>query len=182
MKRDRNFFVKWTTGWCQYWSVYSAPFVDSFISLQWRHMGVMAYQITGTAIDSSTEHGSSGTQPKITIYQSPHCWHHDDVIKWKHFPRCWLFVRGIHRSPVNFPYKGQWRAALMFSLVCASMNNWINNREAGDLRRNRAQYDVTPMTLLVIPIKKSKYHRNRFHVMTPLSGVRWHQTFIMHKR
>ena len=26
---------------------------------------------------------------------------HDDVIKWKHFPRYWPFVRGIHRSPVN---------------------------------------------------------------------------------
>ena len=23
---------------------------------------------------------------------------HDDVIKWKHFPRYWPFVRGIHRS------------------------------------------------------------------------------------
>ena len=21
----------------------------------------------------------------------------DDIIKWKHFPRCWAFVRGIHR-------------------------------------------------------------------------------------
>ena len=32
---------------------------------------------------------------------------HDDVIKWKHFPRYWPFVRGIHRSPVNSPHKGQ---------------------------------------------------------------------------
>ena len=23
---------------------------------------------------------------------------HDDVIKWKYFPRYWPFVRGIHRS------------------------------------------------------------------------------------
>ena len=30
---------------------------------------------------------------------------HDDVIKWKHFPRNWPFVRGIHRSPVNSPHK-----------------------------------------------------------------------------
>ena len=34
---------------------------------------------------------------------------HDGVIKWKHFPRDWPFVRGIHRSPVNSPHKGQWR-------------------------------------------------------------------------
>ena len=29
-------------------------------------------------------------------------WRHDDVIKWKHFPRYWPFVRGIHRSPRSF--------------------------------------------------------------------------------
>ena len=26
---------------------------------------------------------------------------HDDVIKWKHFPRYWPLVRGIHWSPVD---------------------------------------------------------------------------------
>ena len=70
---------------------------------------------------------------------------HDDVIKWKHFPRYWLFVRGIHRSPVNSPHKGQWRGTLMFSLICAWINGWVNNRMAGDLRRHRVQYDVTVM-------------------------------------
>ena len=53
---------------------------------------------------------------------------HDDVIKWKHFPRYWPFVRGIHRSPVNSPHKGQWRGDLMFSLICAWINDWVNNR------------------------------------------------------
>ena len=70
---------------------------------------------------------------------------HDDVIKWKHFPRYWPFVRGIHRSPVNFPHKGQWRGALMFSLICVWINGWVNNRETGDLRRYRAHYNVTVM-------------------------------------
>ena len=68
---------------------------------------------------------------------------HDDVIKWKHFPRNWPFVRWIHRSPVNSPHKGQWCVALMFSLICVWMNGGVNNREAGDLRRYRAHYDVT---------------------------------------
>ena len=63
---------------------------------------------------------------------------HDDVIKWKHFPRYWPFVCGIHRSPVNSPHKGQWREALMFSLICARINGRVNNRQAGDLRRHRA--------------------------------------------
>ena len=70
---------------------------------------------------------------------------HDDVIKWKHFPRYWPFVRGIHRSPVNSPHKGQWRGALMFSLICVWKNAWVNNREAGDLRRYRSHYDVIVM-------------------------------------
>ena len=39
--------------------------------------------------------------------------YHDNVIKWKHFPRYWPFVRGIHLSPVNSPHKGQWRGALI---------------------------------------------------------------------
>ena len=71
--------------------------------------------------------------------------HHDDVIKWKHFPRNWPFVRGIHRSPVNSPHKGQWRGALMFTLICARINGWVNTREAGDLRRYRPHYDVIVM-------------------------------------
>ena len=68
---------------------------------------------------------------------------HDDVIKWKHFPRHWPFVRGIHRSPVNSPHKGQWREALMLSLICVWIKSYVNTREAGDLRRHRAHYDIT---------------------------------------
>ena len=70
---------------------------------------------------------------------------HDDVIKWKHFPRNWPFVRGIHRSSVNSPHKGQWRGALMLSLTCVWINDWVNNREAGDLRCHRGHYDVNVM-------------------------------------
>ena len=57
---------------------------------------------------------------------------HDDVIKWKVVTD-------------EFPHKGQWRGALMFSLICAWINGWVNNGEAGDLRRHRAHYDVTVM-------------------------------------
>ena len=49
------------------------------------------------------------------------------------------------RSPVNSPHKDQWRGALKFSLICARINGWVNNGEAGDLRRNRAHYDVIVM-------------------------------------
>ena len=77
------------------------------------------------------------------------CFHYD-VINWKHFPRYWPFVRGFHRSPVNFPHKGQCRGALMFSLICTRINGWVNNGEAGDFRRDRAHYDVTVMCKIYV--------------------------------
>ena len=93
------------------------------------------------------------------------CMCHDDVIKWKHFPRNWPFVRGIHRSPVNFPHKGQWRGALMFSLVCVWINDWVNNRDAGDLRRYRAHYDVIVMRFMneVVYIDRPSNHPAYWH-------------------
>ena len=78
---------------------------------------------------------------------------------WRHqmetFPHYWPFVRGIHRSPMNSPHKGQWRKALMFSLICAWTNNWVNNRNAFNLRCHRAHYDVTVInawTTNVLPV------------------------------
>ena len=83
------------------------------------------------------------------------CVSHDDVIKWKHFPRYWPFVRGIHRSPVNSPHKGQWHGALMVPLVCAWINGWANNLKAGDLRRHRAHYDVIAMCVCVFSLYRT---------------------------
>ena len=78
---------------------------------------------------------------------------------WRHqmetFRRYWPFVRGIHGSPVNSPHKGQWRGALVFSLICAWINGWVNNHKAGDLRRHRAHYDVTVMSSLICSIMSS---------------------------
>ena len=71
---------------------------------------------------------------------------HDDVIKWKHFPRYWPFVRGIHRS--------RWiphtiaRDAELWCFLLAWLNDWVNSRKAGDLRRHRGHYDVNVMYVL----------------------------------
>ena len=35
----------------------------------------------------------------------------------------------------NSPAPGQWRGALVFSFICVWIDSWVNNREAGDLRR-----------------------------------------------
>ena len=98
---------------------------------------------------------------------------HYGVIKWKHFPRYWPMVRGIHwwhwpfvreiyRSPVDSPHKGQCRGALMFSLIHAWTNGWANNRDAGDLRRRGAHDDAMVIVLRYI---------NSIQFISLLSGV-----------
>ena len=109
-------------------------------------------QLTSPCWEVHTASAAKPTDKSLSKLRNSRTMHHthDDVIKWKHFPRNWPFVRGIHRSPVNSPHKGQWRGALKFSLICAWINDWVNNREAGDLRRHRTHYDV-------IVMKKSKH-------------------------
>ena len=70
---------------------------------------------------------------------------HDDVMKWKLFSASLAICAGNWPVPLNSPHKGQWRRALMFSLICVWINGWVNNREGGDLRRHRAHYDVIVM-------------------------------------
>ena len=69
---------------------------------------------------------------------------------WRHqmetFSALLAISAGNSPVPVNSPHKGQWRGALMFSLICVWINGWVNNDDAGDLRRYLAHYDVTVMT------------------------------------
>ena len=92
---------------------------------------------------------------------------------WRHqmktFSALLVICAWIHRSPVNFPHKGQWRGALMFSLICVWINGWVNTREGSDLRRYRAHYDVTVINIphpwsavYTCRILREKYtHRSR---------------------
>ena len=77
--------------------------------------------------------------------------HSTSTTRWRHqmetLSALLAIVRGIHRSPVNSPHKGQWRGALMFSLICTWINGWVNNGEAGDLRRHRDHFDVIVLSI-----------------------------------
>ena len=68
---------------------------------------------------------------------------------WRHqmetFSALLAICAGNSPVPVISPHIGQWRGALLFSLISAWISGWVNNREAGDLRRNHAHYDVILM-------------------------------------
>ena len=109
--------------------------------------------------------------------------YHDDVIKRKHFPRYWPFVRGIHPSPLDSLHKDQSRGALMFSLICA----WTNgNRDAGDLRRHRSHYDITVMTHhffnLAKAVLQTNHHRLEKIIRRPnILGVIHEKVFLQER-
>ena len=73
---------------------------------------------------------------------------------WRHqmetFSALLALCAGNSPVPVNSPHKGQWRGALMFSLICARINGWVNNRKAGVLRRYRGHYGVDVMKCPVL--------------------------------
>ena len=110
-------------------------------------------------------------------------YHHKAMFKckitwWRHqmetFSALLAICAGIHRSPVNSPHKGQWRGALMFSLICVWINGWINNREAGDLRRYRAHYDVIVMYTSGVPRCITIYNNASGYSRYEPSGRRYH--------
>ena len=70
-------------------------------------------------------------------------------------------------------HKGQWRGALMFSLICAWINGRVNNREAGDLRRHRAHYDVSVMDNSCIIGAKYVNHQILYQRLTTMAGAKW---------
>ena len=79
-------------------------------------------------------------QQVINIFPDP-WWRH----QMETFSVLLALCAGTSPVPVNSPHKGQWRGALMFSLIYAWINDWVNNRETGDLRRQCGHYDVIVM-------------------------------------
>ena len=132
--------------------------------------------LSDESLSYSLKHISTGEHSLHISWRSTHphiyiSYFQDDVMKWKYVPRYWPFVRGIHRSLVNSPYKGQCRRALMFSLICAWPNGWVNNQYADDLRRYRAHYDVTVIWCRIV-IQWSGYHAYLAHCST-LITIPW---------
>ena len=89
---------------------------------------------------------------------------HNDVIKWKYFPRYWPFVRGIHRSPVNSPHKGQWRGALILFfdlLVFCAGNSPVTGEFTAQGPVTRGWYFVWPASEQTTKQLKSRWLETR---------------------
>ena len=97
-----------------------------------------------------------------TLLYNPVWWLSWWRYKMEPFPRYWPFVRGIHRSSVNSPHKGQWRGALMFSVICAWKNGLANNE--------------TPVIWDAIALIMALHNAD---ITTGVCcGIYWHQTIL----
>ena len=95
---------------------------------------------------------------------------------WRHQMESFFRVTGP-LCGVKSPHKGQWRGALMFSLICAWINDWVNNREAGHFRRHRGHYDVNVMTAISVfcPCILTVIYTSLYDVLnTQNSILLWH--------
>ena len=83
---------------------------------------------------------------------------------WRHqmesFSPLLAICAGNSPIPGESPQKGQWRGALMFSLICVWIKGRENNREAGDLRRYRAHYDAIVMVTKLLPNQLRRLYSN----------------------
>ena len=97
---------------------------------------------------------------------------------WRHqvetFSALLAFCLGNSLVTSEFPHKGQWRGALMFSLICVWIIGWVNIREAGDLRRHRAHYDVIVMLDQVITYNMNKFFL--FSIQETITSKFWDGT------
>ena len=54
---------------------------------------------------------------------------------------------GEFTGPGEVPAQRPVTRTLVFSLICAWIHDWVNSREAGDLRRHHGHYDVIIMVI-----------------------------------
>ena len=148
--------IFWTNNDLVNWRMYSLSGLDELINLWQMNTEIQtntgqcwAAVVTAHLRDLNHKHKDTRTafiddmSHKICTWFVVATW-------WRHqmeaFSALMAICAGNSPVPVNSPHKGQWRGAIMFSLICIWINGWVNNRAAGDLRRYRAHYDVSVMT------------------------------------
>ena len=104
------------------------------------------------------------TTRRTWVNESCETWSTYDIVTatwWHHqmetFSALLAICAGNSPVPVNSPHTGQWLGSLMFSLIYAWISDWVNSREAGDLRRHRGHYDVIVMKTHTSPLYVHSY-------------------------
>ena len=90
----------------------------------------------------------------LNIYMSGWWWRH----QMETFSA--LLALWAGNSPVTGEFPSQNASDMelwCFLSICALINGWVNNREAVDLRRHRAHYDVTIMIYFMIVAQQRNY-------------------------
>ena len=131
------------------WTLLRARFREDAHEYQ-KHAHEMLQQILVLRVKRPNDHTAVSVLHNESPYTSPwiNSFSHDDSSNGNIFRvtghLCGEFTghRWIPRTKAM-----QWHGALMFSLICAWINTWANNGEAGDLSRHRAHYDVIVMLL-----------------------------------
>ena len=95
----------------------------------WRHRSVESSAPMGIhpwTVDSPHNSLLMRKRPNVIMWTvatpfTSSCWRYKIIMTSSNgnIFRVTVFVRGIHRSSVNSPHKGQWRGALTYSLICA---------------------------------------------------------------
>ena len=117
----------------------------SGVNIGWDNVSILSCQAIPEPV--LTKHrGNISSHYDIMSQPTESCW---SMPWWRHqmeiFTALLAICAGNSPETGEFPTQSQWRGALIFSLICVWINGWVNNREAGDLRRYRAHYDVSVM-------------------------------------
>ena len=124
-------------------------------------------------LDHTTIGSNNGLSPVKGINNSSDLHNHGQPFlihfMWRHqmetFSALLAICAGNSPVPGEFLTQRPVTRSLMVSLICVWINGWVNNREAGDLRRYRAHYDATNMEYEMI--KKTKQNKTWFEADIP---------------
>ena len=101
--------------------------------------------LSGESLSYSLRHISTGEHSLHISWRSTHLLHLYFLFSWwrnqmETYSASLVYVRGIHRCTELW----------CFFPICAWTNGWVNDRNAGYLRRYRAHYDVTLMWCRIV--------------------------------
>ena len=110
----------------------TAHFRQACVLVKALDSGVYCQSAPTTRHGSKLISGSLQGQPWTTIdrkVRNTFNISHGDVIKWKHIPRYWPFVREIRRSPMNSPHKAS-DAELFFNFIWSTPEQTVEKTVA----------------------------------------------------